>query len=185
LSRPISGAARIDAPPAAALDLVHAAIGGGLAGLLFLILLLYGAHLAGHAALSGANALGAFFVRWLQDAAPQALNNFYPDATLSSLLIAPLVGAGVGAAFAAFLTHLPEDRPLAWGGVMGVLLWLAGRWSILPALDPVLIQQVDGRVLFAAFLLSGLALGAWIEARPGRWEAAASGGGTQEFHKPG
>lgn len=181
----MAGAARIDAPTTAALESIHAAIGGALAGLLFLLLLLVGAQMAGNSAIAGANALGAYFVPWLQDAAPQALDNFYADASLGGLILALSIGASLGAAFAAFLTHLPEDRPLAWGGVMGVLLWLAGRWSILPALDPLLIEQVDGRALFAGFLLSGLALGAWIEARPGYREADAHEARMQDPHNPG
>jgi hypothetical protein len=154
---------RIDPAPSAALELLQGAVGGLLAAAVYLAALCLGALLAGHRAVAGLNAVGAWLVRWLQDAAPQALDNFYPDATLGGLIMALVVGASLGALLAGMLVRLPEDQPVAWGGVAGLLSWAAARWSLLPAWDPVLLSAVDERALLAAHLLAGLALGAWLQ----------------------
>ncbi len=155
---------RIDPAPLAWLDLLHGILGGMLAGLLYLAALAVGALLAGHRAVAGPNAVGAWLVRWLQESAPQALDNPYPDASLGGLAIALLVGASLGGVLAGLLARLPEDQPLAWGGLLGLVSWLVSRWMVLPALNPVLLRAVDGRALLAAHLLAGLMLGIWIQA---------------------
>ncbi|MCB9177383.1 MAG: hypothetical protein H6648_09505 [Caldilineae bacterium] len=160
---------RVDPAPSAVLEVLYGALGGLLAGAAYVAVLGTAAVAAGHSALAGANAIGAWLVRWLQSAAPQAFDNFYADASLGGALIALLAGASFGALLAGLLLRLPEDQPLAWGGLSGLVGWALARWSILPALDPALPQLLGGRALLAAHLLSGLLLGAWLQAgRPRR-----------------
>jgi hypothetical protein len=155
---------RIDVPASRGIGVTVAAVGGALAGLVYLGLLTVIAMRDGHGPATGANALGAWAVRWLQSAAPQALDNPYPDATLGGIFIVLIVGALFGALLAALLGRLPDDHPMAWGLLLGLVLWWLVLRSLAPALDPVLLTVVDARGLFVAHLVSGGVLGAWLHA---------------------
>lgn len=115
------------------------------------------------------NVLGALWVRWLQSAAPQALENFYLDALLAGLGTTLGAGALLGGILALALARLPEDQPLSWGILSGLLLVLllhgSGRagWGLGPALDPLLATELGWRGLLAAGLVYGGLLGAWLQ----------------------
>ena len=170
---------RVDSPPFRGIGLTVAATGGALSGLVYLAILTGVALYQGRGFAAGANAVGAWAVRWLQSAAPQALDNVYPDATIAGIFIALLIGedatiAGIfialligaltGAVLASLLARLPDDHPLAWGLLMGLVLWWLVLRSLAPALDPVLLTLVGGRELFLAHLVSGAVLGVWLNA---------------------
>lgn len=155
------------------------AVGGAIAGAVALLVLvaahglatqlggLFGESVAGAHPWVVPNAVGAWFVRWLQVADPSALQGFYADATLGGIATAILGGALVGAAFAGFIERYPEDHPLAWGVVFGFVLFALLRWALAPALDPLLLRTVDGAALLAGCLGFGTAAGAWaVVARP-------------------
>jgi hypothetical protein len=108
------------------------------------------------------NAVGAWLVRWLQFAAPDAYEHFYLDATLGGLVIGLAVGAVVGALFAGVLERLPQDHPLAWGIVGGLGLWAVTWWRVLPALDPAAVTHLTGGAWLAMSLTYGLLIGLWV-----------------------
>ncbi len=181
-------AARAYRPAVATPALVYGAIGGAIGGAIMLACLALAAGPLGRQPVAAANALGAWSVRWLQTAAPQALDDPYADATLGGIGLALVVGALLGAVFAGWLDRLPDDHPLAWGLVWGLGLWAIARWLVLPALDPVLLQAFDSRpiltlpealaqalgpsiaswldihALWLAWLAYGLWLGLWVHA---------------------
>lgn len=140
-----AAAVRAYAPPVATRALVYGAVGGALGGALVLLILAVLAGPSGHQPVAAPNAFGAWFVRWLQTAAPTALDSFYLDATLGGIALALAVGALLGAVFAGAIDRLPDDHPLAWGLVWGLVIWAAARWLVAPALDPVLLQAFDAR----------------------------------------
>lgn len=113
------------------------------------------------AALEPVNAVGAWLVRWLQVADPSALELPYADATLAGVATAMALGALAGAPIAAAGERFPDDAPLAWCTAAAAGLWVVARFAVVPAIDPVLLRAVDGRLLLAAHLVFGLALGAW------------------------
>ncbi|RIL08914.1 hypothetical protein DCC79_12570, partial [bacterium] len=136
-----------------------AAAGAGFVGALAVV-----AVWRGHAPAAGANALGAAVVRWLQTAAPQALDNVYPDATPGGVAIAVALGAAIGAIFGGMLDRLPEDHPVAWGAVLALATWAVAAWGVVPALDPVAGRVFEPRHLLAAHLAYGMILGSWVHA---------------------
>lgn len=142
-----AAATRVYAPPAATRAIVYGAVGGALGGALVLAILAVLAVPSGHRPVAAPNAFGAWFVRWLQTAAPSALDSVYLDATLGGGVLALVVGALLGAVFAGAIDRLPDDHPLAWGLVWGLAIWAAARWLVAPALDPVLLQAFDTRPL--------------------------------------
>lgn len=116
------------------------------------------------AALTPVNAVGAWLVRWLQVADPTALHQPYADATLGGVLTAVVLGALGGALVAVAGERFPEDAPLAWCLAASLLAWAAARAALVPALDPLLLRVVDGRLLLAAFAVYGAVLAAWTSA---------------------
>jgi hypothetical protein len=153
--------------PAASLDplIVGAVAGlaGAAAGLAVLVAL---AATAGSAVVP-VNAIGAWLVRWLQTADPSALTRLYPDATAAGVITAGGVGVVVGAFFAAVMNRLPQDHPVAWGVMMGLVIWVATWFKLLPALDPVMPRAVDRWYWLAALVVFGLITGAWIQSDRG------------------
>jgi hypothetical protein len=139
------------------------AVGGTVAGLVAAAVLSVASVMDGQHVSAGLNALGAWSVRWLQTAGPDAIEHFYWDATLGGAAYAVLAGALCGALFALVLSRLPEDHPLVWGGIAGVGLWVAVRWVVGPALDPVLVRVFDWHVLLPTCLAYGLVLGRWVQ----------------------
>lgn len=110
------------------------------------------------------NSIGAWLVRWLQVADPSALVRPYADATLVGILTVVFFGALVGAVIAAAGERFPEDAPLVWTVMAAIGLWVVTRFAIVPALDPLLLRALDGRLVFAAHVVFGLALGVWLSA---------------------
>jgi hypothetical protein len=109
------------------------------------------------------NAIGAWLVRWLQGAAPDAFTHFYSDATVGGVLIALAVGAVVGSLFASLLNRLPNDHPLGWGLVVGGVLWVSTWWRVLPALDPAFVTHVEREAWLVGCLVYAGFLGYWIQ----------------------
>jgi len=170
------GTVRVYTPPAIGPTVVFGAMGGPAAGAVFVLVLgAAAAFTMSRPAVVAPNAVGALAVRWLQTSAPQALDNFYWDATAGGVAIAMIAGAAVGAVFAGALERLPEDHPLAWGGVFGLAAWAALRWAIGPALDPVLTRTFGAWPLLAACLCAGLVIGGWTWAG---WVVRAAGDGA-------
>lgn len=116
------------------------------------------------AALEAVNSIGAWLVRWLQVADPSALVRPYADATLGGLVTVVLFGALLGALLAAAGERFPEDAPLVWTVLASIGLWLATRFVVAPALDPLLLRTLDGRLVFVAHVVFGLVLGGWLSA---------------------
>lgn len=161
-------AARSAAPSARAAWL--GAIGGAVAGVAALAVLVGGAAVAGRLLGAGArspavplNAVGALVVRWLQIGQSPAFDGVYADATLLGAVIVVAGGALAGACLGALLGRAPAEPRLAWAMAAAVAGWAAVRWAIAPALDPVLLREVDGRVLAVSWLVWGALIGVWLE----------------------
>jgi len=146
------------------------AIGGAGAGAAATAVLVAGAQVV--AGLEGGargwaaplNAVGATVVRWLQIGQSQAFDGVYPDATPLGAVLVIAGGALFGGCLGALLGRAPDEPRQAWAIAAALGAWAMLRWSVAPALDPVLLREVDGRVLFASWLVWGLAIGAWLEA---------------------
>lgn len=151
-------------PAASARPLTFGAIGGAVAAWITLGAWMVLGAADGQAPLVPANAVGAWLVRWLQSAAPSALGNFYPDATIGGLLIVGLFGALAGAVLGAILARAPRDGPLLWGAAAGLGLWLLLRWAIVPGLDPVLGAVLGATGMALACIAWGLLVGLWHRA---------------------
>jgi len=161
---PVGGDSRVSihTPSTAVWPLLFGAAGGSLGGAIGLGVLAVAASLDGRQPWAAPNAVGAWFVRWLQSAAPPAMDSFYWDASLGGILLAAGVGALAGAVFAGVVEGLPDDHPVAWGLITGAAAWAATRWLVAPALDPALIEAFDSRALLAAHLAAGLFIGLWV-----------------------
>lgn len=161
---------RVDPVPERVDSLVSGAVGGLLATAAALLALVALAVASGHAPIRPLNVIGAVVVRWLQEAAPQALDNVYADATLGGLLLALVTGAGVGGLLALALDRLPEDQPFSWGFLTGLaaagLVYGAPRsgWGLGPSLNPLLVSEWGWRGLLVAGAAFGAVLGAWLHA---------------------
>lgn len=147
------------------------AIGGAVAGAAALAVLVVGAQaearlLDGSArgAAVPLNAVGALVIRWLQVGQSPAFDGWYADATPLGALLVVAGGALFGGLLGALLGRVPDEPRQAWTLVAAVGAWAAVRWSVAPALDPVLLREVDGRVLFATWLVWGIVAGTWFEA---------------------
>jgi len=128
------------------------------------------------AALVVLNSIGAWLVRWLQVAEASALMLPYADAIAVGVVTVLVFGALAGALIAAAGERFPEDAPLVWTMMASVGLWLVTRFALAPALDPLLVRALDGRLLFAAYAVFGLVLGSWLaSARPALAGAAPYG----------
>ncbi len=170
--------ARTYDPPTPLLPLAIAAGNGALAAWGALLCLSAFATLGGGSPWVPANALGAWFVRWLQTADPTATTRFYADATLGGILLSGVAGALGGMFWWACLTHWRGARPL----VLAVLLALVGlglvRRIVAPALDPLMLRDLPGLVPWwstgqdwlTARRWPGLHTALW---RSGVWWAAA------------
>lgn len=151
-------------PAASSRPLVFGAIGGALAAWLTLIGGVVLLAASGQPPLALVNAAGAWLVRWLQTAAPSALGNFYPDASLGGLLLVGLFGALAGAVLGALLARLPQEGPVLWGLATGLGLWLLLHWAVVPGLDPLLDGLLGGAGLALACGMWGLLAGWWHRA---------------------
>jgi hypothetical protein len=160
---PVGAVVAVSTPPDGSRAAVFAAMGGALGGAVTTAVLAGGAVIMDRAPAAGPNAVGAWLVRWLQTAAPDALDGFYADATLGGLAVAVVAGAVTGAVFGAFLDRLPHDRPLVWGLLLGLLLWALAHHVVAPALDPLLVRLFDWRVLLPAFVAYGAVVGLWVQ----------------------
>lgn len=151
-------------PAASTRPLIFGAMGGAIAAWLTLAACMVLGAAAGQAPLAPVNATGAWLVRWLQTAAPSALANFYPDATIGGLLIVGLFGALAGALLGALLARAPQAGPVLAGLSAGLGLWLLLRWVILPGVNPVLGTFLGTVGLALACAAWGLLAGLWHRA---------------------
>jgi hypothetical protein len=164
-------------PPAASVrPVASGAVGGVLAAGVALVVAAAMAGLRGHAPVAVANGVGAGLVRWLQLAAPQALDNFYPDATLGGLVLALVLGSLVGAVAGGVWARMGPGNAMVWGLGLGVGLWVLVRWGAVPALDPVLGVALDAVTVAGACLAFGFVLGWWLGAVRSL-DAASAGAG--------
>jgi hypothetical protein len=150
--------------PSAARAQAYGALGGTAAAALALLVAAGAVTLAGRAPVAAANALGAWWVRWLQGAEPQALDSIYPDATAVGLLLALAAGALAGAVAGGVWARWPLIATWAW------MLGAAGlAWLALPALSPAAERLFSAGGLALLGALWGLGLGLWLRAgRAGR-----------------
>jgi hypothetical protein len=149
--------------PASLGPVLYGAVGGAIVGLVSLAVLAAAAVLSDLQVVVAPNAIGAWAIRWLQTAAPDAIETFHPDATLGGIALSALCGALAGAVFAALMVRLPDDHPAVWGALLGALCWAATRYVVAPALDPLLLRVFDVTALLPAFLVFGLLAGAWVQ----------------------
>jgi hypothetical protein len=154
--------ARIYAPASSLGPLVSGAVGGLVAGGLAAVALAAASIVRGAPAVEPINALGAWLVRWLQTAGPDAFRHTYPDATPGGVATILVVSTALGAAFGALMNRLPQDHPVAWGLMTAGLLWVASWEAVLPALDPVAKQVLEPAQWLAGMAAYGLALGLWV-----------------------
>jgi hypothetical protein len=74
-----------------------------------------------------------------------------------------VAGTVGGAVFGGCLERARGQSAAAWGVLTGAVAWIALRYAVSPALDPLLVRTVDWRLLLPACLAYGLALGSWVE----------------------
>ncbi len=141
---------------------VSGGVGGAVAAGIAIAILTVVHTARGGSTLVPLNAIGAWLVRWLQQAGPDAFTHFYADATLSGVAIAVVVGGTVGALFASLLDRLPQDHPVGWGLMAGLVLWVVTWWRVLPALDPAFVAHLEREAWLVACLTYGGLLGAWV-----------------------
>jgi hypothetical protein len=153
---------RVLAPSASLRPLAAGAVGGALASLLSLAVALVLAAAQGQPPLAVPNAVGAWLVRWLQTAAPSALENFYPDATLGGLLLVVAGGGTAGAFVAAAAGHGPRRSGLALGLAAALLAWALLALAVAPALDAVLGAVLGPWGLAGTAAAWGLGMAWWL-----------------------
>ncbi len=160
---------RVDPGPARLGSALVGAVGGLLAGAGALATIVALGLAQGQVWLRPVNVVGAVWIRWLQGAAPQALDNFYLDALLAGIGSTLLVGSLLGGLLALALERLPEDQPFSWGLLWGLMLALLlhgsrrSGWGPGQALNPLLATELGWRGLLAAGLVFGALLGAWLQ----------------------
>ena len=165
---PAAPGIRCDPGPLRLTSLVSGATGGLLAAAASLAALVALAGSSGRSLARPLNVVGAALVRWLQGAAPQALDGVYLDATWGGLALALVSGALVGSLLAMALDRLPEDQPFSWGLLTGLaaaaLLNGSPRsgWGLGPSLNPLLVTEWGWRGLLVAGAVFGAALGGWL-----------------------
>lgn len=155
--------AQIVAPPTSTRTLLFGAMGGVMAALVALAALCGLAIVQGASVYRPLNAIGAWTVRWLQTADLAALDQFLSDATPAGIFFALVLGALVGAVFAALCRRV-SDAPVGLGLGAGLVMWAMCQWQLAPALDPVIQRAFKLEVLLGAFLVYGLVLGGWVQA---------------------
>ena len=167
LTPPATGV-RVDPGPLRWTNLISGVAGGLLASTAALLALVALSMASGRSPVRPLNVVGAGLVRWLQAAAPQALDSFYLDATLGGLTLVLITGALLGGLLSLALDRLPEDQPLSWGLLTGLataaLLNGSPRsgWGLGPTLNPLLVSEWGWRGLLVAGGVFGLLLGAWL-----------------------
>lgn len=160
---------RVDPGPARLGSVLVGAVGGLLAGAGALATVVALGLAQGQVWLRPVNVVGAVWIRWLQGAAPQALDSFYLDALLAGIGSTLLVGGLLGGLLALALERLPEDQPFSWGLLWGLMLALLlhgsrrSGWGLGQALNPLLAAELGWRGLLAAGLVFGALLGAWLQ----------------------
>lgn len=151
-------------PHASARPVIVGAAGGVLAASVALVVATLLAVQRGHAPVAVLNGVGAWLVRWLHTAAPQALDNFYLDASVGGVAVALGAGALVGAVAAGAWARATTGSGLGWGLGTAALAWAAARWILLPALDPAMATVLAPAALAVTCLAFGLVLGLWLGA---------------------
>ncbi len=151
-------------PPTAYRPLAYGAIGGFLAAILSLAVMIAATvYLEGTPQLA-LNVVGASVVWWLQTAVHSALDGVYWDATLGGAVLFVLLGTVLGAVFSGLLDRLPTDQPILWGLALGFVLWVVSRWALAPSLNSVAARALPTGVLLVTDLAFGALMGAWVHA---------------------
>jgi hypothetical protein len=159
---------RCDPGPLRLGSLASGAVGGLIAAVAALLALVALSGASGRSLVRPLNVVGAALVRWLQRSAPQALDKVYLDATIGGLILAMVAGAVAGALLAMALDRLPEDQPLSWGLLTGLVAaaLLNGSprsgWGLGPSLNPLLVTEWGWRGLLVAGGIFGAVLGVWL-----------------------
>ncbi len=153
--------ARAYESPLAVLPLLLAAANGALAGLVALGGLAAFASLQGGSPWVPANALGAWLVRWLQNADPSATVGFYYDATLGGIMLAAGGGAVGGLVWWALLVRWRGLSPLVAALLVAVLRFAAVRWIVAPVLNPLLVSDLPGLARWSGAAQAGPSAGVW------------------------
>lgn len=163
---PTPGVVEVHVPPRALGTLLYDALGGAAAALGALAVMAAASVLGGGALAAGPNAIGAWMVRWLQSAAPDAVHRAYWDATVGGIVTSAVAGGVVGALFGATTSRWRAGNLPLVGVAVGLACWSVVRWVVAPALDPLLVRVFDWRALLLAGVAFGALLGFW--ARIGR-----------------
>jgi hypothetical protein len=139
--------------------------GGALGGVVMVaVALIYGVT-SGRGIWLPVNLIGATVVRDLQGASIATLTQFNAAALIAGLILHMAMSIGLGYVFALLLPTMPGP-PILWSLTVGPLLWSIASLLILPAINPVMAEHVDGGSFFIAHVVYGLVLGWWIPRTP-------------------
>ncbi len=140
-------------------------IGGALGGLAMVVVALIYGLLSGRGVWLPVNLIGATLVRDLQGASIEVLKQFNFAALIVGLLMHAALSVGLGFVFALLLPTMPGP-PLIWSLTVGPLLWSIASLLILPAINPIMAEQVEVSSFFLAHLAYGLVLGWYVTRQP-------------------
>ncbi len=135
--------------------------GGVVAGaVMALAMALWGA-LSGNGLWFPVNMISATVLRGLQDASIAELQQFMPMAAFVGTLIHFATSILLGLIFAIVLPMLP-GWSWFWGVVVGLLLWAAAQYAVLPLVNPKMEALVNQPTFILANVAYSVVLGWWV-----------------------
>lgn len=139
--------------------------GGALGGLAMVAVALAYGLWSGQGIWLPVNLIGATIVRDLQTATIETLSQFNLAALIAGLVLHAILSIGLGFVFAVLLPTMPGP-PIMWSLTVGPLLWSIASLLILPAINPVMAQNVEVSSFFIAHLVYGLVIGWYVTRQP-------------------
>ncbi len=140
-------------------------VGGALGGLAMVAVALAYGLWSGQGAWLPVNLIGATLVRDLQGASIETLSQFNAAALIVGMVMHAALSVGLGFIFALLLPTMPGP-PIIWSLTVGPLLWSIASLLILPAINPVMAENVEVSSFFIAHLVYGLVLGWYVARQP-------------------
>jgi len=102
------------------------------------------------------NLLSAMIMRHAERVTVAQLEQYHSDRLVGAILMHAILSLSFGLAFGIVLPRLPAiPGPLAWGGLVMPLLWMASSYGLMGVMNPVLQERID----WPWFLLSQFVFG--------------------------